>query len=135
MLTGDKTLPTLPDALGRAGRSLTKVKVYATRPRAKLGEDIDALDNRTDAWAVLFSPSSAAAVVLLLNRRWRIRCHDDRESGEARRTIRLLAIGETTASYLRERFVCDAVAATPDPEGVLGALRGAEGGTDRSTDR
>jgi uroporphyrinogen-III synthase len=128
MLVGDKTLPLLPVALEGAGRTVTKVKVYATAEAPGLAAAVAGLAGmEACAWGVLFSPSSSGYVLRHLEERgWRVRSAGG--DSEDRREIRLVAIGETTAGFLRENgFRCDAVASTPDAPGVVEAICGADG--------
>ncbi|KAL7423324.1 uroporphyrinogen-III synthase [Cryptotrichosporon argae] len=162
-LTGDKTLRDLPDALRAARRSVVEVQVYATAVRADMGGALarvrgDVYGERatglsvgasvgvgTDAgtgegegwdgdgraarsgapdaqpvWAAFFSPSSAAGVVPHLTN-WP--------------ALRIAAVGETTAAYLRSALGghaglpgnVDAVADTPGAEGLLDAILAADG--------
>lgn len=102
LLVGDKSLPTIPNALEAAGREYTRVQVYKTCEAATLRGDIQSLTLRPDDWVALFSPSSAACV----------RRYLDLEG------VKVAAIGETTA----EGLPVDAVAQTPDAAGLAAAV-------------
>ncbi|WOO77895.1 Uroporphyrinogen-III synthase [Vanrija pseudolonga] len=128
LLTGDKTLPTLGDALAAAGRQAIKVQVYATAPAPSLADDVGRLEASL-RWAALFSPSSASYVLPLLEAAG----FGVRPDGAQDRRLRIAAIGETTAAWLRDAgYALDAVAATPNAEGLLAAIDAAEAGERRS---
>ncbi|KAL1408500.1 uroporphyrinogen-III synthase [Vanrija albida] len=124
LLTGDKTLPLLGDALAAAGRRATKVQVYATAQAPTLAANVERLP-RALRWAALFSPSSAGYVLPLLEGAG----FGVRPASAGR--LRIAAIGETTAAFLREGgYALDAVAATPTAEGLLAAISAAETGAE-----
>lgn len=116
MLVGDKSLPTLPDALAAAGRGVRQVHVYTTREATSLASEVAGVDAR---WSVLFSPSSSSYVLPHLEQAgWRVKAHGDGQE------MNIAAIGETTAAWLREHgYRVDAVAQTPDTGGVVQAIQ------------
>ncbi len=122
VLTGDKTLPLLTDALRGAGRVVERVKVYETREDSGLRDAVGALQEE-DVWVALFSPSSAGFVLPHLERAgYALRA----EGGEGRRA-RTAAIGETTEAALRDGgWRVDAVARTPDAPGLVAAISEAD---------
>lgn len=111
---------------------------------------------RTRLWIVLFSPSGAQAVLPLLRKLNLVgppttpgstpTPHQERSTALQPRTtdrvmhprldVRLAAIGPTTRDWLEADGVgCDAMARSPDPEGLAEALREAEarlGGGDQN---
>lgn len=128
VLTGDKTLPLLSEALLRDGRRLTRVQVYETASAACLPSTLSCVEIR-EGWAAFFSPSSAACAIPLLEGRVRLPWDTSvvaRPRGSGPR-LRLAAIGRTTEGYLREIGLrVEAVAETPDPAGLLDAIRAAD---------
>lgn len=126
VLTGDKTLPLLSDALTGAGRRLTRVQVYETACAASLPSSLGEV---SEGWAAFFSPSSAACVLPLLEQRAMLPW-DTSVVAKPRGTgprIKIAAIGRTTEGYLREQGLrVEAVAETPDPEGLLKAIQAAD---------
>lgn len=126
VLTGDKTLPLLSDALTGAGRRLTRVQVYETACAVSLPSSLGEV---SEGWAAFFSPSSAACVLPLLEGRCQLPW-DQSVVAKPRGTgprIKIAAIGRTTEGYLREQGLrVEAVAETPDPEGLLKAIQSAD---------
>ncbi|BEI88517.1 uncharacterized protein CcaverHIS019_0112350 [Cutaneotrichosporon cavernicola] len=123
ILTGDKTLPLLTEALRGAGRVVERVKVYETREDLDLGRAIRNLRglDEQDTWIALFSPSSASFVLP----HFEAAGYALKKEGR----IRLLAIGETTESALRAGgWRVDAVAKTPDAPGLVAAIVEADRG-------
>lgn len=132
VLTGDKTLPLLTDSLRSAGRDVRRVRVYETSEDPGLGDTVrslasglgdagERLGEGTDMmkWIALFSPSSAAFVLPHLEAAG----YDLRQEDG----VRVAAIGETTAGALRAAGVrVDAVAGTPDAEGLVEAIAAAD---------
>lgn len=128
ILTGDKTLPTLGDELASAGRQVVKVQVYSTEPAPSLAADVGRL-GKSLRWAALFAPSSASYVLPLLEGAG----FGVRPDAQERR-LRIAAIGETTASFLRDGgYALDAVAETPNAEGLLAAIAAAEAREEESS--
>lgn len=124
-LTGDKTLPELPDRLREAGRKLTLHQVYKTGERPGLRGDLrQRFEHDTgNQWLAFFAPSSAQMVLDHL---------DDLgvslpRSKTLGSTLRLAAIGQTTTTYLENRgLVAHATAEHPTPAGLLNAIQHAE---------
>lgn len=106
------------------------MKSYETQAAAGLDRVVEEVDKATK-WVSVFSPSSAGYVLPLLEASgWALR-NDDDELEEATTTrrvcVRVAAIGETTAGFLRrEGFRVDAVASTPDAEGLVAAVCAAD---------
>lgn len=131
VLTGDKTLPLLTECLRAAGREVRRVKVYETTADPGLGKAVRSLANGSSSsggagegeavWIALFSPSSSGFVLPHLEA-----AGYDLRAGNGGRA-RVAAIGETTAAALRaEGWRVDAVAETPDAQGLVAAIVAAE---------
>lgn len=150
MLVGDKTLPTLPDRLGAAGRVVTRVAVYATAEAPALAADLGTLfaalpplpppspsapeapaapapplPPQPRPWVAFFSPSSAAYVLPHLAKCARLPCVSPPPSATNAHLppVRLVAIGGTTEKALADAgYIVAAVARTPDADGIVDAI-------------
>lgn len=126
VLIGDKTLPLLSNALSGAGRRLNRVQVYETTCAVSLPSSLGEVH---EGWVAFFSPSSAVCVLPLLEGKAQLPW-DASVVAKPRGTgprIKIAAIGRTTEGYLREQGLrVEAVAETPDPEGLLAAIKAAD---------
>lgn len=104
-LCGDRRRDELPDRLHEGGVSVDELCVYKTKPMSRL----DLTDNPTPDWIVFFSPSGVEAM--------------QSATGVDKADVRIVAIGPTTASALRQDgYHVDAVATEPSPTGVTSAI-------------
>ena len=77
----------------------------------------------TTTWLVFFSPARLTEVAPLLKQHCRAITDGHDETSPHRATVRLLAIGPTTAAAMAAvGLPCDTVCEAPTPEGVVRAL-------------
>lgn len=104
-LCGNLRREELPDKLRAAGVPFEELCVYETLPAAT----IDLSGHPLPDWVVFFSPSGVEAV--------------RRKHGIDWHSVRLAAIGQTTAEAIRQDGLeVEAVAAEPTPESLLQAI-------------
>ncbi|MEX0821612.1 MAG: uroporphyrinogen-III synthase [Rhodothermales bacterium] len=107
-LSGDRRLDELPSTLRDAGTPFAELCVYETRLRPEIDWPVD----RPVDWIVFFSPSGIEAV-------------EGTDPGLLE-AVHVAAIGETTATALRDRGVeVDAVATEPNAQALSEAVRAA----------
>lgn len=104
-LCGDRRRDELLDRLHEGRVSVDELCVYETKPMSRL----DLTDYPTPDWIVFFSPSGVEAMQSV--------------TGVDTADVRIVAIGPTTASALRQDgYQVDAVATEPSPTGVTSAI-------------
>jgi uroporphyrinogen-III synthase len=149
VIRGDKSTEELQRGLMAGSREFTELTVYTTSSRPTLDEDVEmlrsSLQEGDPIWLVFFSPSSAEMVLRSMDSAARAKEGDGRSKGshgdggifegverESRKdcghnfwsSIRVAAIGETTAKYLAGRNInVDAVAKEPTAQGLAEAIR------------
>ncbi|KAK0442098.1 tetrapyrrole biosynthesis, uroporphyrinogen III synthase [Armillaria borealis] len=111
-LTGDKNRDTLPNILGGAGVVLHPLKVYETQGSSTFPQHLKGivpLRPTVPWWIVFFAPSAAEFVLPFLKEQF------DLDS------VKIAAIGPTTATFLREtlRIRVDAIPTKPSAEELL----------------
>jgi uroporphyrinogen-III synthase len=105
-LCGDTRRPELPQSLQAAGVLFAELVIYSTQQHEQLGLGPDAWERLHTM--VFFSPNGARAV------------HDQLTSRVSLRSVRVCAIGPTTAEELRKLGIAvHAVAKRPTAEAVV----------------
>lgn len=141
ILEGDKNGPNLTETINGHVTYTTR-EIYATGPREDLSVDVkqlcqnlmvelgsDATDQEKTMWLVFFAPSSAKAILDCIETTQYAAGLPFAKQAPIKGILqfRLAAVGNTTATYLRDRgFDVDAVARQPTAEGIRDALLEAE---------
>ncbi|KII83671.1 hypothetical protein PLICRDRAFT_119223 [Plicaturopsis crispa FD-325 SS-3] len=123
-LTGDKNRDTLPTILRDGGVELDALQVYGTQGASAFPTDlknaIDRMPSKRPWWIVYFAPSAAEFVTPFLRD-----IFDLPSPAEALRdTVKIAAIGPTTAQFLRDKLDLrvDVVPPKPTPEDLSNAI-------------
>jgi uroporphyrinogen-III synthase len=115
-LSGNRRRDTLPNRLREAGLAFDELVVYETRPRRDLALPLSRPPSESP-WLVFFSPSGLEAVEQAPS-----------VDPDQLHDYRIAAIGPTTAGALEGAgWSVAAVASEPSPDGLVEALRAAEG--------
>ncbi|KAM0786173.1 hypothetical protein ACM66B_006980 [Microbotryomycetes sp. NB124-2] len=145
-LVGDKNRDTVPNILERAGFQAERLQVYETSFCQDFEKVLDTVLDEAAAkgasstdltvWIALFSPSGAKHCIQCLRQRGLLSSQSSTTSKDecgtkfrkANLRIKLAAIGPVTQTYLEQEqgLVVDAVAAKPEPQGLLEAISQAE---------
>lgn len=137
LVRGDKSTNELQTGLQEGERAFLETIVYSTTCRQSLEADLQTLletvrDIEEDVWLAFFSPSSAEMVLDWIRSLAGDGGIDERNEHIWSR-VKIGAIGETTAQFLRDQGLeVKAVAKDPTAEGLASAIQasgcGSEGG-------